>query len=181
MTVGQAPSAEASERLLDDFASGQGKSALGTSWVGFSDTVMGGISQMRYGFETVHGKPALRLRGRVRLENNGGFIQVALPLAAEGQVLDASGHQGIRLWVVGTPGSYAIHLRTSDHWLPWQYHSAPLPVTPSWRQVDLPFTAFARSGWEVGRLKPEKLRRLGIVAIKQAFDADIAVARLSFY
>ncbi|MEB3329794.1 MAG: CIA30 family protein [Candidatus Sericytochromatia bacterium] len=174
------PAEAAPPMLLDDFDTLDARSALGTTWQGFSDTVMGGRSTFRLTFEPVRGKPALRLRGEVSLENRGGFIQAALPLAAGG-ALDASGYQGVRVIVSGRPGSYAIHLRTSDHRLPWQHHAAPLPVTPGWQTVDVPFSRFEGSGWGVGRLDPRKLQRLGLVASKQAFLADLAVAHLSLY
>jgi hypothetical protein len=167
--------------LIDDFDSLDARSPLGTSWQGFSDAVMGGRSTYQLTFEPVRGKPSLRLRGEVSLENRGGFIQAALPLAASGEVLDASGRQGVRVIASGRPGSYAIHLRTTDHRLPWQYHSAPLPVGPTWQTVDLPFSRFEGSGWGVGKLDPRKLQRLGLVAIKQAFQADLAVAHVSLY
>ncbi len=43
--------------------------------------------------DLLDGKPCLRLRGDVRLENNGGFVQVALDLGQAG-ALDLSGYVG---------------------------------------------------------------------------------------
>jgi hypothetical protein len=166
--------------LLDDFDTLDARSALGTTWQGFSDAVMGGRSTYKLTFEPVRGKPALRLRGEVSLENRGGFIQAALPLAVGG-VLDAGAYQGVRVIASGSPGSYAIHLRTADHRLPWQHHAAPLPVGPGWQTVEIPFSRFEGSGWGVGRLDTRKLQRIGLVAGKQAFQADLAVAHLSLY
>jgi hypothetical protein len=175
------PARAAATMLLDDFKTPDASSVLGTRWTPFSDRVMGGISDVKLAFEPVRGKSALHLTGRVKLENNGGFIQAALPLAANDGTLDARNYQGVRLLVSGTPGTYVVHLRTSDNWLPWQHYSAPLPVSGTWQQVDVPFTAFSRSGWEVPKLALNKLKRLGLVAIKQAFDADLAVARIELY
>jgi hypothetical protein len=73
-TAGRAP------LLLDDFSRPDGRSALGTAWRAFTDQVMGGVSTQSVGRETVEGERALRLRGEVRLDNNGGFVQVALDL-----------------------------------------------------------------------------------------------------
>jgi hypothetical protein len=166
--------------LLDDFDTLDARSPLGTSWQGFTDAVMGGRSTCQLTFEPVRGKPALRLRGEVSLENRGGFIQAALPLSTTGAV-DASAYQGVRVIASGRPGSYAIHLRTSDHRLPWQHHAAPLPVGPNWQTIDIPFSRFEGGGWGVERLDTRKLRRIGLVASKQAFLADLAVAHLSLY
>lgn len=167
--------------LIDDFQSMNGTSALGTRWAPFSDRVMGGISDVNMAFDTVRGKKSLHLTGRVKLDNNGGFIQAALPLAPNDALLDARGRTGFRLLIAGKPGSYALHLRTSDNWLPWQHYSAALPVKETWQQIDVPFAAFSRRGTGVPRLAVDKLKRLGIVAIKEAFDADLSLARIEMY
>ena len=56
-----------------------------------SDRVMGGISQGTMRREAVDGRPALRIEGDVSLENNGGFLQIALDLARGGRTVDAGG------------------------------------------------------------------------------------------
>lgn len=175
------PAHASAAMLLDDFNTPDPTSALGTRWTPFSDRVMGGVSDVKLHFEPVRGKKSLHLTGRVKLDNNGGFIQAALPLAANEGTLNAQNYSGLRLVVSGAPGSYAVHLRTSDNWLPWQHYTAPLPVSATWQQVDIPFSAFSRSSWEVPKLALNKLKRLGLVAIKEAFEADLAVARIEFY
>lgn len=165
--------------LLDDF-SREGVSALGTSWQTFTDRVMGGVSDGQAAFETLDGRRCLRLRGRVSLENQGGFVQTALPLAKEGGSLEVSAFKGIRLLVKGNGHKYYIHLRTDDTRLPWQYYAAGFDAGPDWASVDIPFSAF-----EPENLRPaldtRKLRRLAIVAAKKAFAADVAVAKIEFY
>jgi hypothetical protein len=47
-----------------------------------SDQVMGGISTGNISRETIHGRNANVLRGTVRLDNHGGFIQMATNLAS---------------------------------------------------------------------------------------------------
>ena len=49
-------------------------------WSMFTDPVMGGVSEGSAALEMILGRRALRLRGRVSLERNGGFVQVARPL-----------------------------------------------------------------------------------------------------
>lgn len=165
--------------LIDDF-SRDGVSALGTSWQTFTDRVMGGVSDGQAALEMLDGKRCLRLRGRVSLENQGGFVQTALPLAKEGGTFDGSAFKGIRLLVKGNGHRYYIHLRTDDTRLPWQYYAAGFDAGPDWTSVDIPFSAF-----EPENLRPAldtgKLRRLAIVAAKQAFAADVAVARIELY
>lgn len=165
--------------LIDDF-SRDGRSSLGTSWQTFTDRVMGGVSEGQAAFETLAGKRCIRLRGRVSLENQGGFIQTALSLAEGGGAFDGSAFKGIRLWARGNGHRYYIHLRTDDTRLPWQYYAAGFDAGPDWVSVDIPFSAFGPEN-----LRPVldtiKLRRLAIVAAKQAFAADVAVARIELY
>ena len=46
----------------------------------FTDGVMDGVSRGRMAAETAAGRPALCLRGEVRPDSSGGFIQLALEL-----------------------------------------------------------------------------------------------------
>lgn len=169
--------AEPSDLLLDDFARDDGRSALGTDWQGFTDWVMGGLSDMQAArVETEHG-PALRLRGTVRLENNGGFIQVRLPLAERGQVLDGRNYAAFRVELRGAPGAWYLHLRTPDCRRPWQYYRAALPVTDAWTTVTVPLEDFSGKCMSEA-LDPARLSSVAIVAYGEAFDADIEVGRL---
>ncbi len=158
--------------LLDDFAD---RAAVARHWSVFSDRVMGGVSEARATVEPVGGRLALRLSGRVSLERNGGFIQVARRF--DGGRLDASPFGGVQLAVCGAPGSYFVHLRTADTRAPWQYYGAPLPVTPAWRDLRIPWEAFMPVSLRAP-LDVRTLERIGIVAGKAAFDADIAIGRL---
>ncbi len=100
--------------LIDDFARDDLISTLGTPWRSFSDQVMGGISQETIALTKIDGRRCLKLTGDVRLENNGGFIQMALDLAPEGQTLNASAYTGVLLVARGNGESYGVHLRTPD-------------------------------------------------------------------
>jgi len=165
--------------LLDDFTGDDTTSALGTRWTGFTDRVMGGRSDMQVGIVTDSGRPMLRMRGTVRLDNNGGFIQARLPLDASGATLDASAWRGVRVELRGTPGPYFLHLRTPDCRRPWQYYRAELPVTAGWREVFVPFTAF--SGQSIaGPIDLGRLRSLALVAYGEAFEAELEIRRLFF-
>jgi hypothetical protein len=161
-------------------------------WRFFTDQVMGGVSSGEARVETVAGRPALRLRGTVSLDYGGGFIQVVCPLGTPSNPeFDASALAGIELEVQaasGPPGGYAVHLRTTDTRAPWQLYAAILPLEPSdaagspspedWRTVFLPWAAFRPKALRLP-LDPGKLRRVGIVAAGAAFEADLAVARLT--
>ncbi len=158
--------------LLDDFTDAD---VVARRWRVFSDRVMGGVSDARADVATVAGNSALRLSGRVSLERNGGFIQVARDV--DGAQLGAARFSGLQLTVCGVPGSYFVHLRSADTRSPWQYYAAPLPVTATWQTVSLPWRVFNPASLRAP-LDPSTLARIGIVAGQAAFDADIAIARL---
>jgi len=137
-----------------------------------TDRVMGGVSSAEARVEPVGGRRALRLLGDVRLENNGGFVQLATDLR-----VDASAFSHLRLDVIGPAERYGCHLRTRDVRRPWQSYRQSFEVIPTWTTVDLPLQHFTPHRTETA-FDPSKLRRLGLVAIGRAFRADLAVARI---
>jgi hypothetical protein len=164
---------------IDDRGSGDYRSTLGTRWRLVTDGVMGGVSRGELLPDSVDGRPCLRLRGEVRLENNGGFVQAALDLSS-GPAFDASGWSGLVLDVYGNGEQYNLHLRTSRVWLPWQSYRAAFNAQPRWQKVHLPFTGF--TAYRIGaELDLKKLERIGIVAIGRAFRADLCVANIALY
>lgn len=169
--------ASAQDLLLDDFSNTEGRSALGTSWQGFTDRVMGGLSDIDAGYVDTESGPALRMRGTVRLENNGGFVQVRLPLAKDRQGFDASEVSAFIVEARGAPGPYYIHLRTSDTRRPWAYYRARLDVSAEWRRLVVPMSAFERVSTR-RPLDPSRLQSLGLVAYGEPFEADLMVRRI---
>lgn len=166
--------------LIYDFSSSGGTSSLGTSWTMFTDRVMGGKSDGTSGLEDLDGRRCLRLRGQVSLENNGGFIQVALPLTRSERPFDASEFKGIRIWARGNGKTYHLHLRTTATRLPWQYYGAAFTAGEEWQPVELSFEQFEPESLQK-KLDPAELNRIAVVAIGEEFEADIAVSRLEFY
>lgn len=166
--------------LIDDLSRPDGATARGPRWALVSDAVMGGISAGSLVREAVDGRMALRLRGNVRLENNGGFLQMATDLAPGGGVLDARGWDGLRVTLWGNRAEYGLHLRTSELARPWQSYRAQVASARHWQVFDLPFDAFVAHRTDVP-LNLARLRRIGIVAIGAAFEADVALADLRLY
>ncbi|KQB14261.1 CIA30 family protein [Rhodobacter capsulatus] len=149
-----------------------------TRWRFFTDAVMGGVSTGRLEMVSGEGPPHARMTGHVSTENNGGFIQMRLDLAAP----PPAGTTGLRLIVRGNGQRYFAHLRNGATLMPWQYYQAPFEVTPDWAEIRLPFTAFRASG----RLMPgtpavKSLRSVGVVAYGRAHDAEIEVREVGFY
>ncbi|MCU0636058.1 MAG: CIA30 family protein [Gemmatimonadaceae bacterium] len=163
--------------LLDDFRAE--RSAIDTTWQLFTDRVMGGRSDAQAKRSRIAGTHCLVVEGLVRTEGNGGFLQVALPLAPADGVLDASAYTGVRVTVARGSGTWALHLRTPACTAPWMHYRAELPgrAVRQWVPVDVPFTAFSAEG--VGTaLDVRTLQRLGIVAVKPAGPAQLAISRV---
>ncbi len=161
--------------IIDDFAAGP---PANSAWRAFSDRVMGGVSDATLAPAVFDGRACLRLTGDVRLENNGGFIQMARDLAAGGDTLDASGFAALALVVRGNGETYGCHLRTPDTVRPWQSYRATFVACAEWREAILPFTDFQPHRLDQP-LDKRHLRRIGLVAIGRAFSADLALARVA--
>ena len=182
LAAGSLPLLGASDPLLlDDFSSGGADALIGTRWEAFTDRVMGGRSDMAAGIAPMDGEYVLRMTGNVSLENNGGFIQVRLPLP-DPRRIEAASYSGVFLEVRGAPGSYYIHLRDDRTRAPWAYYRQRIDVREDWQTVLLPFDTFESAGM-LRRLTPDvdRLRSLAIVAAGEAFDADITVRSIGLY
>ncbi len=171
---------QAATDVIDDLSRPAPEATVGSRWELVADTVMGGCSDGRLRRETVHGRPAMRMTGRVRLENNGGFLQIALNLRPDGGTLDARDWTGIALDVVGNGETYNLHLRTADVERPWQAYRASFTAPTAWTTVACPFAGFTAHKIDAP-LDRSRLRRIGVVAIGRAFDADLAVGGVRFY
>jgi hypothetical protein len=167
-------------RVIDDLSGDDLVATIGTRWQLVTDRVMGGVSDGTLVRESVSGRPALRMLGDVSLENNGGFVQMALDLGPDGGVVDASSWTGIELDVIGNDEDYGVHLRTDAVERPWQSYRQSFRAGASWRTVQLAFADFVPHRIEVP-LDVRRLRRIGLVAIGRAFTADLAVGGVRFY
>lgn len=152
---------------------------LSPDWEYVADTVMGGVSEGAVSQGRIGDRDATRLTGRVSLDNNGGFIQMAADLGGA-DVLDASDWTGVELDVCGNDEVYEVRLRTDQLSRPWQSYRAEFTAGPDWHSLRLPFAAFEQNKTDVP-FDPARLRRIGIVAYGRAFDADVAVSGLRLY
>jgi hypothetical protein len=148
-------------------------------WRLVTDAVMGGISEATLAVDTVHERDCLRLAGRVRTENNGGFVQAVLELDPQAR-FDASAYAGIEMELLGNGETYNLHLRTSDLWMPWQAYRAGFDTDGGWQKLRIPFSAF-RPHRVVRPLDLRRLRRLGLIAIGRPFRAELCLSRLALY
>ena len=165
--------------VIDDRQSGDFRTLHGTSWRLVTDRVMGGISEGQLTIDEADGRPCLRLHGRVRLENSGGFLQAALDLTGEASSAFSS-YAGVLLDVYGNGEPYNVHLRTAAARLPWQSYRASFRAPARWQTVRLPFSRF--QPYRIDRpLDVSQVRRIGLVAIGRAFSADLCLGRLALY
>ena len=165
--------------ILDDRSSGTTTALNGNAWRLFTDGVMGGVSSGQLTHGIIAGRACLRMQGVVRLENNGGFVQMALDVgdAIQNALPD---YAGIELDVFGNGERYNLHLRTQDMRYPWQSYRAIFTAGADWTTLRLPFDDFQPHRLE-SPLAPGRIRRIGLVAIGRAFQADLCLGRLAFY
>jgi hypothetical protein len=165
--------------IIDDRTTGDTLSSSGKPWRFVTDGVMGGVSDGRLDPDVAENRACLHLQGKVRLDNNGGFIQAALEVP--GKVRDvAADYTGIALEVSGNGEAYNLHLRTSDLWLPWQSYRTTFTAGPQWQTLYLPFEEF--EAYRTSKaLDVRRLKRIGILAIGRAFAADLCFGRVALY
>jgi hypothetical protein len=165
--------------IIDDRTTDDIHAVSGNAWYLVTDGVMGGISTGQLLLTTVENRPCLRLQGDVSLENNGGFIQIALDLSDD--ILKyVSNYTGVLLEVYGNDEQYNIHLRTQDITLPWQSYRTTFTAASEWNTLHLPFTEF--NPYRVDKaLDISKLKRIGLVAIGRAFHADLCIGKIGLY
>jgi len=160
--------------LLDDFGDSSPDAAPMRQWKFIADTVMGGKSTGAMEMVSHDEKKCLHMTGDVSLENNGGFIQCRTDLRQKRKLFDASEYGAVSLKVKGNGEKYAVHLRTSSTWLPWQYYEATFETNNKWQTIILPFTDFKPHSLKKA-LKKNKIKSIAIVAIGEAMKAEIYI------
>ena len=97
--------------VLSGFKNGEPFVIGDGGWRGFSDRVMGGISNADLRVDRIDGASCLRLTGNVTRESNGGFIQMALYFGRNYDSFDASDWKGVELRLYGNDEDYNVHSR----------------------------------------------------------------------
>lgn len=172
-----------SSLIIDDRTSGSLDSNLGTKWRLVTDNVMGGLSSGKLTLDNIRDKNCIRMQGDVSTENNGGFVQIALPLSdknSDDKHFNASAFTGIDIEVSGNNESYNIHIRTDNLWFPWQSYRFSFIATPDWKTYRIPFSKL--EPYKTTKEFPQdKIIRIGLVAIGREFKADLCIASINFY
>lgn len=154
--------------------------APGVGWRGFSDRVMGGVSDASFGRDVIAGRRCIRLTGTVTRDSGGGFVQMALYLGARRQPFDGSAWRGIECDVFGNDEDYNVHVRTTDcGWFDDSYR-ATVSVPARWTTLRLAWDDLKPNSVRVP-LNPAKLERIALLGWMREFEADVALASLSLY
>jgi hypothetical protein len=165
--------------IIDDMSREPPTATIGSAWQLLTDQVMGGVSKGFMAREIIAGRPAIRMCGDVSLQNNGGFVQIALDLQPGGGVVDASVWSGIELDVFGNGEEYGVHLRTDALTRPWQSYRQSFTAYADWQTVQLPFKHFVPHRTDV-LLDTHRLRRICVIAVGRTFSSDLALGGLRF-
>jgi len=166
--------------LIDDFSSVGSKKSFGTNWQFVSDRVMGGVSSGKIEFISDDERSTMHMTGAVSLANNGGFIQARTGFNPEGRSFDARRFTGIKLLAKGNAQQYAVHLRTAETRLQWQYYQAAFSTNGQWQEIKIPFTLF--KPYSLGSpLNTRTLKSIAVAAMGREFEADIFVDEIAFY
>jgi hypothetical protein len=166
--------------VLSNFSGGSELVLPGASWRGFSDRVMGGVSDAEFTRALVAGKECIRLSGRVTRDSGGGFIQMALDLASRGKVFDGSRYSGVEFLVHGNDEDYNCHVRTADcGWYDESYR-VTFRAESRWQRLRFAWTDFEPNGITTA-LDPAKLQRIALLGWMRDFRADIALAEMALY
>ena len=113
------------------------------------------------------------------LDNNGGFVQMALNLPKD-KIDNITSYAGLLFETYENDESYSIHLRTSNLWLPWQSYRASFIAPVKWKTVYILYTGIQYYHTSKA-LKVEKTERIGVVAIGREFTADLCLGKIGLY
>ena len=166
--------------VLSNFQQGGQFAMPGASWRGFSDRVMGGVSDAEFSRATIAGKDCVRVTGRVTRDSGGGFIQMALDVGSRGANFDGSGYAGVEVLVCGNDEDYNCHIRTADCGWYDQSYRVTFRAEPRWQRLRFAWTDFTPNGVKVP-LDPSKLQRIALLGWMRDFMADISLAEMTLY
>jgi hypothetical protein len=162
--------------VLSDFGPEPEFLAPGAKWRGFTDRVMGGVSNAEFDRDAIDGRRCVRMTGDVTRDSGGGFSQMALYL----DEADASPYRGVEYLVYGNDEDYNAHIRTPDCGWHDESYRATFHAESRWQTVRIPWDAFQPNGVAVP-LDNSRLQRLGVLGWMREFTADLAVGEIALY
>lgn len=176
--------------IIDDMSEQFPFTSAGSQWRGFTDQVMGGISNGKLTRATLEGRTCNVMKGNVSLYNHGGFIQMATELTTDSSVsmtVDASDFQGVELEVYYRGDeeveNFDVRLRNKDCQRNQSSYRATFEVNPNkWSTIRVPFSDFAGfADVEGTTMDTSHLRRLGIVAAGKKMKVFLGLSSIKLY
>ena len=145
-------------------------------WRSINDGVMGGLSAGAM----VQSDEGLKFRGRLSLENNGGFSSVRRSITQ-----NLSSATGVRIEVRGDGREYQFRIRQSNGFdgVAW---SAVFSSSNEWQQIDIALDQFVpvfrgRKVPQAGPVVPSEIQQIGfLLADKNAGRFELEIRRIEF-
>ncbi len=146
------------------------------SWRSVNDGVMGGLSAGGM----VQSEEGLSFKGRLSLENNGGFSSVRRLVSQ-----DLSSATAVRIEVRGDGREYQFRIRQSSGFdgIAWR---AVFPTGDEWQQIDIAFDEFVpvfrgRMVPQAGPVVPSEIQQIGfLLADKEAGRFELEIRHIEF-
>jgi len=147
-------------------------------WTYVADRVMGGVSSGDAHMVRDGDDGAVRLKGVVSTENNGGFIQVRQQFSG-GWPEDT---HGLRISAKGNDQTYYVFLRTEGLSRVWYSYRFVFDVSNDWAEFEMPFDKFKPSHEGMPKaFTPEIIKSIGFVAYGRDHEVDLTVRRVELY
>jgi len=145
-------------------------------WGSVNDGVMGGVSSG----SMVQVEDILSFKGRLSLENNGGFSSVRRLVEK-----DLSGATRVRLEVRGDGREYQFRIRQDSRFdgVAWR---AMFSTNNEWQEIEIPLSEFIPvfRGYtvkEAGPVVPSSIQQIGfLLADKKAGKFELEIRRIEF-
>ena len=160
-------------RMLFEFDDGA------APWPSIDDVVMGGVSRS----EMALADGTAVFRGRLSLENNGGFASIR----SRPRTWDLGGFEGLILRLRGDGRVYGFRLRTSRSFDGVSYQARFTAPEGRWQEVVLPFEGFepvfrGRRVPGYPPLEPAKIQTFGLIlADKNPGPFELEIDHISAY
>jgi len=175
---------------IDDLTESFPITSSGTQWAGVTDKTMGGSSSGLLVREEFQGRMSNVLTANVRLENDGGFVQMVTDLALDPSVsnmVDASKFDGVEFDAIymgdADKENFNVHLKDCNCNRQFSSYRATFELPQGqWTTVRLPWSRFDGFGWGAveNLLDQSTLRRIGLVAIGKEMDVSLALSSIRF-
>lgn len=179
-TLGSPPAfAEAVTASIDDFSDPK-LNGLGHPRIFVTDSSVGGQSSLEHVIED----GVLAASGAITPpRGQPGWASMALLLDAQGQAVDMSAYEGIRLRVAITAGNLSVSANSTDV-TNFDFHAAPVrrQGDDGFQEVRIPFSSMKRAWSEQTPLNTSTLASISLVAYDMKPGAfDYRIEEISFY